>query len=493
MWLALVIPTALAQDVPQLNGQLYRPPVDAQTTLWTEDTHRAPDGYATARTFLQYARAPLRWTGGDGDRDLLVSDLLELDVLGAYHYGGLRLGVHVPIYGLAASAITTDQAGLGDLGLDLKGTLLDGADNIVGVALLGRLTLPTASVSAPLGAGATGWEIQGIVDHRWDRFTLAANLGTRGVPRATYEDLVWNDQVFARAGAGMTLTPDLGVSADLAAQTNWASGRSPAGTAVELMGGAWTRVMPDWVLRGGLSSGLTRAPGAPAVRMLVGMAWEPNPYPDLDVDGIVDRDDWCPGEPEDYDGFEDGDGCHDPQVTVRLDLTDPSGADVELGLAQLIGPEQHTIDLREPYVTLHPGGYRLQVDAEGYEPVLHDLDVPATQGHHIAHVLQPRTASLTVFAVDPEGEPVSAELSVSGGTPHGLIGEAVVLRVGEHALVVRAPGFRAHAVTIDLERGDARELSIVLEPVELVDEATADDEQAVLQPQSVHSGDIALP
>ncbi len=37
--------------------------------------------------------------------------------------------------------------------------------------------------------------------------------------------------------------------------------------------------------------------------------------PDRDRDGICDDDDECPSEPEDYDGFEDGDGCPDDQDT----------------------------------------------------------------------------------------------------------------------------------------------------------------------------------
>ncbi|MCK6530099.1 OmpA family protein [Myxococcota bacterium] len=36
------------------------------------------------------------------------------------------------------------------------------------------------------------------------------------------------------------------------------------------------------------------------------------PRIDTDGDGIVDDEDYCPREPEDRDGFEDGDGCADP-------------------------------------------------------------------------------------------------------------------------------------------------------------------------------------
>ncbi len=36
------------------------------------------------------------------------------------------------------------------------------------------------------------------------------------------------------------------------------------------------------------------------------------PEPDNDADGILDKDDKCPNDPEDKDGFQDQDGCPDP-------------------------------------------------------------------------------------------------------------------------------------------------------------------------------------
>src|SRR5258706_7668420 len=38
----------------------------------------------------------------------------------------------------------------------------------------------------------------------------------------------------------------------------------------------------------------------------------PSQAPDSDGDGIADDRDRCPDKPEDYDGFEDQDGCPDP-------------------------------------------------------------------------------------------------------------------------------------------------------------------------------------
>ena len=51
--------------------------------------------------------------------------------------------------------------------------------------------------------------------------------------------------------------------------------------------------------------------GSPRVRAFLGFIYEPH-IGDRDGDGIKDNVDQCPDEPEDMDGFEDQDGCPDP-------------------------------------------------------------------------------------------------------------------------------------------------------------------------------------
>jgi hypothetical protein len=57
----------------------------------------------------------------------------------------------------------------------------------------------------------------------------------------------------------------------------------------------------------GFSSGL----GVPGARFLGAIDWAPR-VRDADHDGILDSKDKCPYLPEDFDGFEDDDGCLDP-------------------------------------------------------------------------------------------------------------------------------------------------------------------------------------
>ncbi len=460
MWISIAA-VASAQDV-RFDGQLFRPSATSEQTLWVEDSSAGPDGYGTARAFVQGALAPVRWTGADGETDRLVSGLVGTDLTGALWWSGLRFGAHLPVYAWTGGELVADQPGLGDLSLHVGGRLLDRERAPVGAAVLGKLLLPTASVEVPLGATATGWELTGIVDRRLGDVLVAANLGTRGVPRATFEDLVWDDQVFARIGAGYTLRDGLGTSLELGAQTNWSSGRNPAGTAAELMGGGWGRIREDLVLRGGVSVGLSRSPGAPISRLVVGLGFEPDPRPDRDADGIVDRTDWCPDEPEDPDQFEDGDGCLDPSTTVRVALRAPDGTAVD-GVVELDGPESAVAEPGDPVITLHPGIYRAKATASGFVTWSGELEVPAEQGATLEVQLVPHVGTIKIWAVDEAGAPIEATVSVSGAEGVAADGSAIEVPAGEHAVVITAPGYAARALSVDIGFGEAREVPVVLE------------------------------
>lgn len=467
---ALSAPVASAQDPAtavddaRFDGQVFRPSADSEATIWTEDTHTAPDGYASARAYLQYARAPVRWKGEDGVSENLVSDLFGVDTLGAVRWRSLRMGVHVPLYFVAAGSAGDPRPGLGDIAIDLKGTVLTRDDSPigVGVAIMGRLALPTASVDVPVGASGTGWELLAVADRELGAFTVAANLGTRGVPRATYEDLVWDDQLFARAGGGWRWNEDLGLSAELGAQTNWASGQSPAGTAVELMGGGWGWLRDGLVARGGLSVGLTRSPGAPVVRLIAGVAYEPDPKPDRDHDGVVNRRDACPDEPEDVDAYQDADGCPDPSYTIEVRLLGRGGAAVD-GVVQLTGPDTITLASGDRYAAVHPGKYQVSATSRGYRTWSGPLDVAARQGEQLEIPLASDDGGLRVVAVDAAGKAiVGARVSVSGGDPMRADLGPITVPPGEHALVVSADGFVAATANVSVDPNTTREVAIVL-------------------------------
>ncbi len=66
-----------------------------------------------------------------------------------------------------------------------------------------------------------------------------------------------------------------------------------------------------FTVTGAIGTGFVRGLGAPTLRAVVGVAWR-RQSTDLDNDGVPDDDDECARLPEDLDGFQDSDGCPDP-------------------------------------------------------------------------------------------------------------------------------------------------------------------------------------
>lgn len=91
-------------------------------------------------------------------------------------------------------------------------------------------------------------------------------------------------------------------------------------TPLEIQGALRYRINESLVATLGLGRGVVRGYGMPSFRLLGGLAWAeevkrvlPKPPPaDTDGDGLVDTEDRCPADPEDKDGFQDADGCADP-------------------------------------------------------------------------------------------------------------------------------------------------------------------------------------
>ena len=86
----------------------------------------------------------------------------------------------------------------------------------------------------------------------------------------------------------------------------------PAHSPLELLASVEYRFDFGLAIRGGVGKGLTPGFGSTDFRAFVGASWAVFRPIDRDRDGIPDPDDACRREPEDLDGWEDADGCPDP-------------------------------------------------------------------------------------------------------------------------------------------------------------------------------------
>lgn len=342
--LLLLASGARAQDDFNLNRfRAAETPDDAFALAGPADQGHLRIG---AQLHLDYANDPLVVEREVGDPDTEIAQVvahqltLHLGVsLGLFDRFVLLLGapVHLLVDGDAAprpGVLEAQGAGFGDLYLGARARLVGERGDPFALALQLVMTAPSGGGHFR-GDGFLGFRPSLLAEVRAAPLRVTMNLGAL---------VRQNQKLQGRVEVGDELTWGLGVAVtvlgefadparsrlDLVAQTFGSStmqnlfGREE--TAIELLGGL--KFHHTSGLSAGLAGGLgvTRGVGSPDARVLLQFGWatpppreeeppaEPAPEPrpgDRDGDGIIDRHDDCPDEPEDRDSFQDGDGCPD--------------------------------------------------------------------------------------------------------------------------------------------------------------------------------------
>ena len=186
-----------------------------------------------------------------------------------------------------------------------------------------------------------------------ERWNVRARAGYRLRGDTQIFDIPLGSELTFAAGGEARVSPTLRAFAELAGATAAAQPlQERKQTPIELLVGGRREVGARWLggenrfwLTVAAGPGLTAGYGSPAVRAVIALTWSNLPGPrapapppsappppvvetcpggphcppekkkppaDRDNDGIPDDADECPDEPEDKDGFEDQDGCPDP-------------------------------------------------------------------------------------------------------------------------------------------------------------------------------------
>jgi outer membrane protein OmpA-like peptidoglycan-associated protein len=186
------------------------------------------------------------------------------------------------------------------------------------------VTFPTES-AADAYFGDHGFSIAPTLalSKRLGAWSAGGNLGYLARQHATLLDLVVDDEVFVRAGVSY----DLGDRIPVTLAATLSAATAVAGVVehvnadhLEALFGATYQIDPQLQLFGAAGAGLAHGFGTPDARAMLGIrltrggghAPPPRIELDRDGDGIADSVDQCPTQPEDVDGFEDDDGCPDP-------------------------------------------------------------------------------------------------------------------------------------------------------------------------------------
>lgn len=322
-------PEALAQseEPAQVGVERFRLSTDRDGLLDTEWAAAIPHLAWVGSAWLGYANAPYVLTrpGADGGREDLA-DLVGYRVGGGLGgalglFGWLQVGVELPFaiaqgrgqvpVGPDASLDDLQGAGFGDLRVAPKAQFLRTDQHGVDVSVTAGMVIPLGTPNDYLRERFFVFQPELAVSRAFGGHRLSANLGYRIKEDTEFLGLRIGDEVFYHFAYGyrfdrVPLELDATLSGAFLAEAPFAEA---AETPLELRAGPVWDVTQHVAVLGAFGVGLTSGYGTPAWRGVIGVRVHGEPDFDRDKDGIKNRDDACPDDPEDFDHHEDEDGC----------------------------------------------------------------------------------------------------------------------------------------------------------------------------------------
>ncbi|HWU85890.1 MAG TPA: OmpA family protein [Kofleriaceae bacterium] len=337
---------AAAQPAGNLPIDTFRPAIDSRGFLTINASQPLGDRE------LSFGLGALSWGRGllsfqDGTNRYSVDNVITATLVAAFglHVGPaeLELGASLPLSVMSGDrgpdnpgptnspnddqSYRLDGQGLGNIGLHLKTRFLKSSrPPHVGLGLIASVYLPTANPTDRfIGDNKAVPQLLGVLDKELagGRLRIALNGGVRLRSTTTFTDT--GDMGAPATNKTITASAELpfglGVAWALAPRrfdlVGEVFGAMPLGDhanyqPLEALGGVKLYLARNSFLSLGAGRGLVPAKGAnPEARAFIGIVFEPN-LGDRDGDGIKDDVDKCPDEPEDFDRFQDEDGCPDP-------------------------------------------------------------------------------------------------------------------------------------------------------------------------------------
>jgi len=236
----------------------------------------------------------------------------------------LQLGLSLPVtyvkgQGLDRTAVSAVQGGtsgvaVGDPALEGKYRFFGKVDSPLAAAAGAFVTIPTASAMAPdkyMGDGSFTGGLRAIGDVKLRSFSVAGNLV--GVLRksARVGDAKIGSELRYSVAAGYQLGPVVRVVLETFANSRLIFKSNGSSSMEGLLGAQVTPLGSPFMFSAGLGTGIINGVGAPSFRGFVGVLYVHESH-DRDGDGILDEQDQCPTAAEDFDGYQDSDGCPDP-------------------------------------------------------------------------------------------------------------------------------------------------------------------------------------
>jgi len=311
------------------------PSLDA--VLTTDGGRTSPEKSFRMDLALDYASGLMSLKIGDQKVDDLLQHRFDLHLLGAYAFTDwAEAAIDVPFtpyqksnFGaLAAQTGFVDREpsswGLGDVRVHGKFRLLREDLHYVTVAALAEVRIPTGADESFLGERSVLVYPRLIVERTFlARLRVGLDLGYRyrALPGRYLNLYVGDELAFAVAGAvdlPVVFSRKWSVGAEVLLST---PARAPFGgtsgdalkTPLEILVGLKVQLWKNlWAQVGGGTGYFGESGfGREAFRLFATVGYT-RIWRDKDGDGIPDEEDRCPDQPEDKDGYQDDDGCPDP-------------------------------------------------------------------------------------------------------------------------------------------------------------------------------------
>ncbi len=336
--------STVAEGCEPRNG--FSPCIDAQG-LWVHPgpgrfvalgpASTTPSAQAAFGILVSYMSRPIGLRIASADPDGLITWLVD-DAIDATYWAALGITDRLELSIAAPVTFFQSGAGLGAVlgsGEQLSRTAVrdprlgvayavvprDRAGDDDGPSLVarGEMALPVGDEDGFARATTVTFAPSVAAEWRLSPLTLGAELIGRIRGESQFADAVWGTQVGGGLGATVLVWPEARMRVGAEAFTLVDVDSQPSGD--PLMPAEWILHVDSAPLLGGDVSFLAggggpipwtgEAPvGTPRVRFELGVRYAPEGR-DTDADGVLDRDDGCPGALEDTDGFQDADGCPD--------------------------------------------------------------------------------------------------------------------------------------------------------------------------------------
>ncbi|MCO4768500.1 MAG: OmpA family protein [Deltaproteobacteria bacterium] len=321
---------AEAQLSPQLNVQQFVPAASYHEFLVTDSARIAPALTPFFDLQFNYAHRPLQREDQDFNRLFgIVDGVVGGDFRAGFAFTNfLDVSLNFPFMQLG---LTGDGApagyqnstfySIGDLGLTVRVAPLNADKMPIGLAIIPFVTFPTGNSDLYASDGHLTFGGKLAISKRIKFFHFAVHAGYMVKPgsQIVQGSISAGDEVPYGAAVGISPTNFMDINVELMGTGMIGSNRENIADNVpktlihaplELLANLRFRTPIGLDITVGGGPGLTPGAGTPAFRVFGGVSWAvAEGAGDPDGDGITGATDKCPKEKEDFDGFEDADGC----------------------------------------------------------------------------------------------------------------------------------------------------------------------------------------